>query len=52
MAPEKCLYSIFSKNKKAGDKGKKVFNNEIINLQLYNQNIKQDNNITYGPFSV
>ena len=47
MAPEKCLYSIFSKNKKAGDKGKKVFNNQIINLQLYNQNIKQDNNITF-----
>ncbi len=24
MAPEKCLYSIFSNNKKAGEKGKKV----------------------------
>jgi len=35
MAPGKCIYSIFSNNRKAGDKGKKGYNNEFINLKLY-----------------
>ena len=47
MAPEKCLYSIFSNNRKAGEKGKKGFNKELLNLKLYNHSIKQDNNITF-----
>ena len=47
MAPEKCVYSIFSNNKKAGEKGKKGFNNEKLNLMLYNQAIQLDNDITF-----
>ena len=47
MAPEKCVYSIFFNNRKAGDKGKRGFNNEFINLKLYKHTIKQDNNVTF-----
>ena len=35
MAPEKCVYSLFSNNRKAGEKGKKCYNNEFLNLKLY-----------------
>ena len=47
MAPNKCVYSIFSNNRKAGEKGKKGFNNEKLNLNLYSQTIKLDNDITF-----
>ena len=47
MAPDKCLYSVFSNNRKAGEKGKKGHNIEKITLKLNNQVINQDNNITF-----
>ena len=47
MAPEKCIYSIFSNNWKASDKGKKGYKNEFINLKLCKHTIKQDNNVTF-----
>ena len=47
MEPNKCVYSIFSNNRKAGEKGKKGFNNEKLNLNLYSQTIKLDNDITF-----
>ena len=34
MSPNKCVYSIFSNNRKAGEKEKKGFNNEYFNLNL------------------
>ena len=47
MAPHKCVYSIFSQNKKAGEKGKKGFNNENLNIKIYGENITLDNNATF-----
>ena len=47
MAPHKCMYSIFSQNKKAGEKGKKGFNNENLNIKIYGENITLDNNATF-----
>ena len=44
MAPEKCSYSIFSKNFKAGDSGKKGYDNENLQIRLYNQQIILNNN--------
>ena len=44
LAPTKCSYAIFSKNYKAGEKGKKGYNNEKLELKLGNETINQDNN--------
>ena len=50
MAPNKCFYSIFSNNHKAGELGTKGFNNEKMDLVMYNQLIKLDNNGTFLGF--
>jgi hypothetical protein len=47
MAPDKCVQSIFSLNKKAGEKGKKGFNNEKLSIKIYDKEIKLDNNAIF-----
>ena len=47
MAPEKCAYSIFSNNRKAGEKGTKGHNKEKLTLNLYNEEILLNNNMIF-----
>ena len=47
MAPDKCVQSIFSLNKKADEKGKKGFNNEKLSIKIYDKEIKLDNNAIF-----
>ena len=47
MAPEKCAYSIFSNNRKAGEKGTKGHNKEKLTLKIYEKNINLKNDMTF-----
>lgn len=43
FSPQKCSYSIFSKNFKNGENGRKGYNNEKLNLMLDRVEIKLNN---------